>query len=45
MFEDFRPGAADLDDVIRHGARGEPLIALLERVADLDYAWGEGDGT
>ncbi len=42
---DFRTGAADLDRVITAGAADEPLAALLERVADLDYEWGESDGT
>jgi hypothetical protein len=42
--EAFRTGAAHLEQVIAAGARGEPLAAVLERVADLDYQWGTSDG-
>ena len=41
----FREGAADLEAVIEHGESDEPLAELIERVADLDYEWGESDGT
>jgi len=40
----FRTGARQLDQVVSAGAPGEPLAALLERVADLDYQWGTSDG-
>jgi hypothetical protein len=40
----FRTGAADLERVIAAGTRGEPLAALLERAADLDYQWGTHGG-
>ena len=35
-------GVADLGRVL--GASGEPLEALIERIADLDYEWGVSDG-
>jgi hypothetical protein len=40
----FRTGARQFDHVLAAGAPGEPLVALLERVADLDYEWGTSDG-
>jgi hypothetical protein len=40
--EDFATGAAALERVL--GAPGEPIGALLERIADLDYSWGVSDG-
>lgn len=39
----YRTGAAHLAQVLH--APGEPLRDVLERVADLDYAWGASDGT
>jgi hypothetical protein len=39
---DYRAGAAALDRVI---APGIAIDALIERIADLDYAWGESNGT
>jgi hypothetical protein len=41
---DFRAGADDLQRVLADGTAGEPLAALMERVADLDYEWGLSDG-
>jgi hypothetical protein len=38
----FTAGAATLDRVL--GISGEPLGDLIERIADLDYAWGVSDG-
>jgi hypothetical protein len=38
---DFARGAAALDRVL---AGDETLDAVLERIADLDYAWGASDG-
>ncbi len=42
---DFHAGAGALDEVLAAGTPGEPLDALLERVDDLDYEWGVGNGT
>jgi hypothetical protein len=42
---DFDRGAAELAAVVRAGAPGEPLADLIERVDDLDYAWGVSNGT
>jgi hypothetical protein len=41
----YRTGIQHLTRVLAGGAPGEPLAALLERVADLDYQWGTSDGT
>lgn len=41
---DFRAGTDDLARVLAAGAPGEPLAALLERIDDLDYEWGQSDG-
>ena len=38
----FAAGAAVLDRVL--GAPGERLCDLIERIADLDFAWGVSDG-
>jgi Poly (ADP-ribose) glycohydrolase (PARG) len=38
----FDAGAATLERVL--GEPGEPLGDLIERIADLDYAWGVSDG-
>ncbi len=38
----FRNGAAALAGVLREP--GEPLGDVIERIADLDYAWGVSDG-
>ena len=38
---DFTAGASALDRVVRGS---EPIAALVERIADLDYAWGTSDG-
>jgi len=38
--DDYRTGAGHLAQVLAAGTPGEPLAALLERVADLDYQWG-----
>jgi hypothetical protein len=38
----FAAGAAALERVL--GAPGAPLDDLIERIADLDYAWGMSDG-
>jgi hypothetical protein len=38
---DFETGARDLARVVGD----EPLADVLERIADLDYQWGESDGT
>ncbi|MBJ6764509.1 hypothetical protein JGU66_27375 [Myxococcaceae bacterium JPH2] len=40
----FQAGAEDLESVLSAGTRGEPLAELVERIADLDYAWGVSDG-
>jgi hypothetical protein len=37
-------GIADLASTLEAGAPGEPLDALMERIADLDYQWGVSDG-
>jgi hypothetical protein len=42
---DFAAGASALEDVLARGTPGEPLDALLERIADLDLEWGVGNGT
>jgi hypothetical protein len=42
--DDSRRGAADLSDVLGAGTAGEPIAALLERINDLDYEWGQSDG-
>jgi hypothetical protein len=42
--EAFRRGAGDLDRVLAAGGRGEALDAVIERVDDLDYEWGQSDG-
>ncbi len=39
---DFAAGAAALERV--RGTAGEPVDALVERIADLDYEWGVSDG-
>lgn len=39
---DFENGAAALERVL--GQPGEPMDALVECIADLDYAWGTSDG-
>jgi hypothetical protein len=41
---DLHAGAAQLERVLATGAPGEPLAAVLDRVAELDYAWGQSDG-
>lgn len=41
---DFRAGETALQNVLSAGSPGEPFPHLLERVADLDYEWGVGDG-
>lgn len=40
---DFDAGARALERVL--GAKDPDLSTLLERIADLDYAWGVGNGT
>jgi hypothetical protein len=42
---DFAAASAALDGALAAGRPGEPLDALLERIADLDYVWGTSDGT
>jgi len=42
---DFTAGATALERVLAAGAPDEPLDELLERIADLDFAWGQSDGT
>jgi hypothetical protein len=41
---DANTGIADLAEALQAGAPGEPLDALMERVADFDYQWGVSDG-
>ncbi len=41
---DARTGLAQLDRVLAAGRAGEPLAALLGRIEDLRYLWGESDG-
>ncbi|MCY1018510.1 hypothetical protein [Pyxidicoccus sp. MSG2] len=41
---DFRKGAADFERVLAAGTPGEALAELIERIGDLDYAWGVSDG-
>ena len=38
----YHAGVADLERLLTGGR--EPLTALLERIADLDYQWGTSDG-
>ncbi|HUQ04011.1 MAG TPA: hypothetical protein VM261_16045 [Kofleriaceae bacterium] len=42
---DFTAGRDALGVAVAAGASGEPLGALLERVAALDHEWGVGNGT
>lgn len=41
---DFRAGAADLERVLAGGHAGESITGVIERIADLNYAWGFSDG-
>lgn len=41
---DARTGLADLDRVVAAGSGGETLSALLSRIEELHYLWGESDG-
>jgi hypothetical protein len=41
---DYEEGAAVLERVLRRGAPGEPLRALLQRVEALGLQWGTSDG-
>jgi hypothetical protein len=41
---DFREGAADFERVLAAGTPGEALAEIIERIGDLDYAWGVSDG-
>ena len=40
---DYTAGVRALDEVL--AANAPDLDALLERIADRDYAWGVGNGT
>jgi hypothetical protein len=40
----FRAGMADLEHVLAGGRAGEPIPEVIERIADLGYEWGVGDG-
>lgn len=40
----FRAGTTDLAHVLAGGRAGEPIAAVIERIADLDYEWGLSDG-
>lgn len=40
----FQEGMSALDAVLRRGAEGEPLAALIDRIEQRGFVWGESDG-
>lgn len=40
----FRGGTSDLERVLAGGRPAEPIADVIQRIADLDYAWGVSDG-
>jgi hypothetical protein len=40
----FRAGMADLERVLAGGRAGHPIPEVIERIAELGYEWGTGDG-